>query len=513
MIGGRYRLNGVLGRRRHGQGLRRLRRAARTPGRRQDPAPADRSPARACASASNKRPASRRGWCIRTSWPSSTTERTGRPHTWSWSASRAARCATRSPAVRSPPERLVPLMTETLGALAAAHRFGVLHRDIKPSNILLDDDGHAEITDFGIAKSFDARAASRSDRRPHDDGRRARHARATSRPNGEPATRPRSSPTCTRSAPSWSKRCRAAVCCRDERPGPGTARPRSGPSRRGRSRPTRASASPRRTRCCTRCAAGPKPSPARHAGGRLPPSPSRAPPRYSRRRPATSILPSPPAPPRAPAARRWSRFLLPGLAAAIVVALLLLFLVELDARPVGTTARATLPHDRRPSPCRDERDPRRQPSRQLATSLAGGGLPGRRGAGRRPSRPPPPRSRARARETAAEATLTLAGVLLAGGGISGGTVPRRRQRAPVHRCHRPHDDGATTTRADDRRRHRQVPAARATAWRRRQPGPGQRRQRVHAATARRRCRGPPSADSAWRVPLGTLRRRARSHHA
>jgi serine/threonine-protein kinase len=59
-----------------------------------------------------------------------------------------------------PPERLVALTVDTLGALAAAHRFGVLHRDIKPSNILLDDDGHARITDFGIAKSFDALAAS-----------------------------------------------------------------------------------------------------------------------------------------------------------------------------------------------------------------------------------------------------------------------------------------------------------------------------------------------------------------
>ena len=53
------------------------------------------------------------------------------------------------------PPRVVSVLGETLGALAAAHRYGVLHRDIKPSNILLEDDGHAKITDFGIAKSFD----------------------------------------------------------------------------------------------------------------------------------------------------------------------------------------------------------------------------------------------------------------------------------------------------------------------------------------------------------------------
>jgi hypothetical protein len=48
-------------------------------------------------------------------------------------------------------------MAETLSGLSTAHRFGVLHRDVKPSNILLQGDGHTKITDFGIAKSFDTR--------------------------------------------------------------------------------------------------------------------------------------------------------------------------------------------------------------------------------------------------------------------------------------------------------------------------------------------------------------------
>ncbi len=101
-------------------------------------------------------------------------------------------------------QRVMLVVSETLAALRAAHSCGVLHRDIKPSNILLQQDGHTKITDFGIAKSFDIRTDARAaDGRHDDDRRRAGHARATSLPSGGRPTRRPSSPTSTRSAPSW----------------------------------------------------------------------------------------------------------------------------------------------------------------------------------------------------------------------------------------------------------------------------------------------------------------------
>jgi serine/threonine-protein kinase len=46
------------------------------------------------------------------------------------------------------------ILREVAGALSHAHRRGVIHRDIKPGNILLEQ-GHAVVTDFGIAVAVD----------------------------------------------------------------------------------------------------------------------------------------------------------------------------------------------------------------------------------------------------------------------------------------------------------------------------------------------------------------------
>ena len=59
-------------------------------------------------------------------------------------------------------KRAAGIIAQAADALVRANKAGIVHRDVKPGNIMVNDDDHAKLGDFGIARSADDAALTRT---------------------------------------------------------------------------------------------------------------------------------------------------------------------------------------------------------------------------------------------------------------------------------------------------------------------------------------------------------------
>jgi serine/threonine-protein kinase len=349
-----------------------------------------------------------------------------------------------------PPERVTLVIAETLAALTAAHRYGVLHRDIKPSNILVQDDGHIKITDFGIAKSLDLHDDLADDVTQTGIVLGTPGYLAPERRTGQPATvrsdlysvgavmvealtarRPGSEPPTFDELPAGLRDVAGRSLAPD-------------PSDRFDSAEAMYDA----------VQAVPSPSDAATVASTLPLNLATAalPVEAASDEPArTAALQAPPVVPPPPPKRRPPKAAIIGVAAAAVLLLAVFLLLSSTGQSSGPPASATSHGGTHRNPPADSE---RTAIRSLATSLAGGGLPGddALASALQATAAQPPGA---ARQAAAEQALLLGSVLLAGGGISaaqyqdvisileptGAAVPTTTTTQPPHPAHGPGPGG------------------------------------------------------------------------
>jgi eukaryotic-like serine/threonine-protein kinase len=63
---------------------------------------------------------------------------------------------------RLPVRRALEIAIQVARGLGFAHEQGLVHRDVKPQNVILNGDGRAKVTDFGIARSLEVQGVTQS---------------------------------------------------------------------------------------------------------------------------------------------------------------------------------------------------------------------------------------------------------------------------------------------------------------------------------------------------------------